>query len=145
MNEGVFESDQVRRTRGPRLMPHQPASPASETAPARRALWPKRVTLFFSEPLANVPQGVGCVTFPVDAVLAPSKGDPPCIYILDVPKAPVDMPVGELQVDPAWIALLQDAGYACCPMPRQTMAEYWAAARGRPVKHWHPRARLVQY
>ncbi len=68
------------------------------------------------------------------------------VYILDKPTPPQDMPAGELQADPTLIPCLIQAGYRCSAITAAAMADYWAAARGRPVNgHFHRRARFVQY
>ncbi len=125
--------------------PHEPKPTA---APAHlRARHPKRITLYFSEPPSDHPQyGSGCITYPVTMVIDPQAATGPMVYILNKPTAPQDMPAGELQADPSQIPRFIQAGYRCSAMTLTDMNDYWAAARGRPIKgHSHPQARLVQY
>ena len=126
-------------------MPGIPREPLSSPAPRPKRI--QRISLFFSESFtATGAQGAGCITYPVEMVIDPNTPTAPlAIHVLDVPKLPPELPPGEIQADPELIDRLRAAGYPCCAMPRAIMAEYWAAARGRPVKYWHPKARLVQY
>ncbi len=120
------------------------ALPIAPRGPSRRH--PKRMGFYFSEPAREHPQyGFGCATYPIELVITPN--DPtPVVHILKVPTPPEHMPAGEIQADPTAIVRLTQAGYRCSAIPVATMREYWAAARGRPVKgHFHPQARWVQY
>jgi hypothetical protein len=141
--------------------PWSPGTPAAKAAaspqrvpspPPLRGTRPpriKRIPLYFSEPLATHPvHGAGCITYPAEVVIAPlgEEAGRPVVHLLNLPKSPEEMPPGDLQVDPAHLAALRAAGYACCAMPAATTDAYWQDARARPVPgHWHPKARLVQY
>ena len=125
--------------------PQEPEPTAAPAAPRVRR--PQRTPLYFSEPLSEHPQyGSGCITYPVEMVVDPNTSTGPVVCILDKPTPPQDMPAGELQTDPNQPPRLIQAGYHCSAMIVTAMDDYWAAARGRPVKgHFHPHARLVQY
>jgi hypothetical protein len=125
----------------------QPAKPTAAPvhSPVRH---PKRIPLYFSEPPSEHPRyGSACVTYPVELVIDRNNGtEVPLIHILKKPTPPPDMPAGEIQADPTQIPRLTQAGYRCSAISSTAMQEYWAAARGRPVKgHIHPQARFVQY
>ena len=135
---------------GPRLtipgLPTAPPTPKTDASPRRRKK-PRRDRIYFSEQASeHAEYGPGCVTYPVDMITDPDEPEVRVrIEVHGSIKAPTDLPVGEIQIDPSQVVAVQAAGYACCRMPAREMQEYCEAARRRPVKHWHPTARLVQY
>ena len=90
----------------------------------------------------------GHVTYPIRILLPgrPPAASLPVVQILDQPKAPEEMPRGEIQAPTEYVGALLAAKYVCAGMSAATLKAYWDDARSRPVKtHWHPQARLVRF
>lgn|GEM_PF-923110 len=120
-------------------------------AKAEKEAEPMNIKALFSEPENwNEEYGMsGCVTYPVEVTTehsASSYGQP-VVLIDGEPYGPAEMPEGELQVPPEYLARVRAAGFAAQPMSAEDASRYWKEAEGRPVRghRRHPEARLVVY
>jgi hypothetical protein len=91
----------------------------------------------------------GCISYPVtiswSRVGGPCKGRP-VVVILREPRAPGDLPPGELLVPAEILDEVRQAGYQAQPLSLREIKDYWREAGRLSVRpHWHPEARLVRY
>lgn len=89
---------------------------------------------------------VGCVSYPAHLTTehAASSYGLPVVVIDGQARGAAEMPPGELQVPPEYLAAARAAGYDCQPLDADEGEARWEDATPL-TQHWHPEARLVRY